>query len=246
VPSQSRLKNKIDFLSICRFHLHETFTALPLFLLPNNMRQVSSFGDRQSQRRIDLRCSLAKQNSKPLRRQRSLVNGDDVALSELAIPQPAEKSEDETPDTYEREEQSARRNSTHWSVDEDAELTELAVPAPILRRGSGEEEAAGVGFTDTSQFQDLSNSQVSSSSQAEKEKSPKRQKTIIPYTEVCAISWIIFFSILGTLARLGVQAMSTYPYSVFPSPVLWANLGGSMFLGFLLEDRAFVRYTVDI
>jgi fluoride ion exporter CrcB/FEX len=65
-------------------------------------------------------------------------------------------------------------------------------------------------------------------------------------TELCTISWLVLFAILGTLARLGVQALTTYPDAPFLSTVLWANLGGSLFLGFLLEDRRLFRYTVEI
>lgn len=66
------------------------------------------------------------------------------------------------------------------------------------------------------------------------------------YMDLCTMSWIIFFSILGTLARLGVQALATYPGAPFPSTVLWANFGGCLFMGFLLEDRRFFRHIVEV
>ena len=56
-------------------------------------------------------------------------------------------------------------------------------------------------------------------------------------TELYTISWLIFFSFWGTLARIGVEALTLYPYSPFTSRVLWANVGGSFFIGFLTEDR---------
>jgi fluoride exporter len=60
-------------------------------------------------------------------------------------------------------------------------------------------------------------------------------------TELCTISWLIFFSFWGTLARLGVEAITLYPSTPFPSRVLWANLGGSFVMGFLSEDRRLFR-----
>ncbi|KAK5938391.1 hypothetical protein PMZ80_009361 [Knufia obscura] len=55
--------------------------------------------------------------------------------------------------------------------------------------------------------------------------------------ELYILSWLTFFSLLGTLARLGVEAITQYPDAPVTSRVLWANLGGSFFMGFLVEDR---------
>ncbi|KAL8931643.1 MAG: hypothetical protein Q9216_007130, partial [Gyalolechia sp. 2 TL-2023] len=56
-------------------------------------------------------------------------------------------------------------------------------------------------------------------------------------TELYTISHLIFFSILGTLARLGLQALTFYPGAPVQTGVLWPNVAGSLILGFLLEDR---------
>ncbi|KAH7349833.1 CrcB-like protein-domain-containing protein [Plectosphaerella cucumerina] len=50
-------------------------------------------------------------------------------------------------------------------------------------------------------------------------------------------SHLILFALLGTLARLGVQALNRYPSAPISFPVLWANVGGSFIMGFLIEDR---------
>lgn len=60
-------------------------------------------------------------------------------------------------------------------------------------------------------------------------------------TEVYTISYLIFFSILGTLARLGVQWITFYPGAPVTTPVIWANVGGSLFMGFLSEDQGLFR-----
>lgn len=57
-------------------------------------------------------------------------------------------------------------------------------------------------------------------------------------TEIYSISYLIFFSILGALARVGLQALTFYPGAPVQTGVLWANIGGSFVMGFFSEDRA--------
>ncbi|KAF2644773.1 hypothetical protein P280DRAFT_390868 [Massarina eburnea CBS 473.64] len=58
-----------------------------------------------------------------------------------------------------------------------------------------------------------------------------------PLVQLYTISWLVFFSILGTLARLGVEWITYYPNMPVTTNVLWANFGGTLLLGFLQEDR---------
>lgn len=60
-------------------------------------------------------------------------------------------------------------------------------------------------------------------------------------TELYTISYLIIFAILGTLARLGLQAITFYPGAPVVFSELWANFGGSLFFGFLSEDRMLFR-----
>ena len=60
-------------------------------------------------------------------------------------------------------------------------------------------------------------------------------------TELYTISYLIFFSILGTLARLGLQALTTYPGTPVQTGLLWANIGGSLIMGLLSEDQKLFR-----
>lgn len=55
--------------------------------------------------------------------------------------------------------------------------------------------------------------------------------------ELYVLSWLTLFALLGTLARLGVEAITEYPDAPVTSRVLWANLGGSFIMGLLVEDR---------
>jgi fluoride exporter len=60
-------------------------------------------------------------------------------------------------------------------------------------------------------------------------------------TELYVVSYLISFSILGTLARLGLQALTAYPGSPVITSELWANFGGGIIMGFLSEDRKLFR-----
>jgi CrcB protein len=189
--------------------------------------------------------TLEEQQSNEARQQRSGSAANDTELTELAVAPPA--AEDGIRDTYEKEEKRMKTVSSalQGSGQGDGELTECAVPAPISHRGPSDEEAGIASPTGPPRYQGFSESQNSSSTGVAEEEKQGLINGSSTYVEFCTISWLIFFAILGTLARLGVQAISTYPNAPFPSPVLWANLGASLLLGFLLEDRRFFRYGVE-
>ncbi|OJJ37546.1 hypothetical protein ASPWEDRAFT_458712 [Aspergillus wentii DTO 134E9] len=56
-------------------------------------------------------------------------------------------------------------------------------------------------------------------------------------THLFTLSYLVFFAIFGTLARLGLQALTFYPGAPVVTGVLWANVGGSLVMGFFLEDK---------
>ncbi|KAE8352468.1 CrcB-like protein [Aspergillus coremiiformis] len=60
-------------------------------------------------------------------------------------------------------------------------------------------------------------------------------------THLFILSYLVFFAILGTLARLGLQALTIYPGAPVMTGVLWANVGGSLLMGFFLEDKNLFR-----
>ncbi len=62
-----------------------------------------------------------------------------------------------------------------------------------------------------------------------------------PATKLYTIAHLILFSILGTLARLGVEVMTFYPSAPVTSSVLWPNFAGSLILGFLNQDQRIFR-----
>lgn len=71
--------------------------------------------------------------------------------------------------------------------------------------------------------------------QVEKQPEPRAKQKFL--NELYNLSWLAFFSLLGTLSRVGVEALTQYPDAPVTSRVLWANLGGSFVMGFLVEDR---------
>ncbi len=60
-------------------------------------------------------------------------------------------------------------------------------------------------------------------------------------TQLYTVSYLVFFSILGTLARLGLQALTNYPGTPILFPSIWPNFTGSLIMGYLSEDRMLFR-----
>ncbi|KAI2470522.1 hypothetical protein F4781DRAFT_390501 [Annulohypoxylon bovei var. microspora] len=61
-------------------------------------------------------------------------------------------------------------------------------------------------------------------------------------TEIYTISYLILFAIFGTLARLGLQALTNYDGTPIIFSSVWPNFAGSLVLGFLAEDRMLFRF----
>lgn len=60
-------------------------------------------------------------------------------------------------------------------------------------------------------------------------------------TQIYTVSYLVLFSILGTLARLGLQALTFYPGTPISFSSVWPNFAGSLIMGFLSEDRMLFR-----
>jgi CrcB protein len=63
-------------------------------------------------------------------------------------------------------------------------------------------------------------------------------------TELYTVSYLIFFSILGTLARLGLNALTNFAGAPVTASVIWANFAGTLILGFLAEGSAIFNHVV--
>ncbi|KIV93373.1 hypothetical protein PV10_04589 [Exophiala mesophila] len=158
--------------------------------------------------------------------------------------------------------QARRRNSDETpDNDEYGQLTEVAIPQPVTpedtshpaledyeRRFSRATPQAELepeivlpeGPATRDQFQD--EEQTSNNDKRQHEKPVQSGKPSAFFLELYTVSWLIFFSFLGTLARLGVETITLYPNSPFSSRVVWANVGGSFVIGVLAEDRQLFRH----
>ncbi|OAL46345.1 hypothetical protein IQ07DRAFT_590510 [Pyrenochaeta sp. DS3sAY3a] len=72
-------------------------------------------------------------------------------------------------------------------------------------------------------------------------RTPKAQRATRYATELYTVSYLIFFAIWGSLARLGLQALTFYPGAPVIFSELWANVAGTFIMGFLAEDRRLFR-----
>ncbi|KAF4980305.1 hypothetical protein FZEAL_3676 [Fusarium zealandicum] len=60
-------------------------------------------------------------------------------------------------------------------------------------------------------------------------------------TELYTHSYLVLFAILGTLARLGLTALTHYSGTPIIFNTVWSNFAGSLIMGFLAEDRMLFR-----
>ncbi|PMB70163.1 hypothetical protein BM221_004812 [Beauveria bassiana] len=88
--------------------------------------------------------------------------------------------------------------------------------------------------------------------QQQQQQTPPEEKAQQAYqvsrlaTQLYTLSYLVFFSFLGTLARVGLSHLTNYPGAPSIFPTLWANVGGSFIMGFLVEDRKLFRHDPDL
>lgn len=115
--------------------------------------------------------------------------------------------------------------------EKNANLAEVAAPPPVDR---GEEKPRVLNWRSAPPIH--LNNEPKSTKPASKSRPASKL-----LTEIYIISYLIFFSIIGTLARLGLQALTFYPGAPVQTGVLWANFAGSLIMGFLSEDQRLFR-----
>ncbi|KAJ5227322.1 uncharacterized protein N7469_007328 [Penicillium citrinum] len=118
----------------------------------------------------------------------------------------------------------------------DPPLTEATYPQPIEPISSARQQWHAQGATaetTTSTTKD----EVAQAS----EPGPARPPLSKRATQLYTLSYLVFFAIFGTLARLGLQALTFYTGAPVVTGVVWANVGGSLIMGFLSEDRNLFR-----
>ena len=149
-----------------------------------------------------------------------IIPDDYKNLDEIAAPSPVASP------VKEREQGYLEDRRTSNTVEDN--LDELAVPSPVANPDEDREK----GY-----FENRNAGSPSSGEELKQEVPSRRQRASKLATEIFTVSYLIFFSILGTLARLGLQALTFYPGAPVQTGVLWANVGGTLILGFLSEDR---------
>lgn len=158
------------------------------------------------------------------------------------------QSESQGPVTtnFSRKGTSVRSRSTGASRADQANLSEISAlpPLPQTHRFSQQTTTAGTrpptaGKAPNPEQGDESVSTESPPYTGRKPQDLVRCEKPVPrwLTELYSISYLIFFAIWGTLARLGLQWITFYPGAPVTTPVIWANMAGSMVLGFLAEDQ---------
>lgn len=137
----------------------------------------------------------------------------------------------------------AQEQSSYDIPDRYANLDELSTPpienpdeVPIYLHRSLE-----AGRREEQQFQRRKEAERRASIARGEEQKPEEEPGVYKVsraaTELYVISYLVFFSFLGTLARLGLEAITFYPGAPMTFSVLWPNFAGSLFMGFLSEDR---------
>ncbi|KAL2066265.1 hypothetical protein VTL71DRAFT_2336 [Oculimacula yallundae] len=173
-------------------------------------------------------------------------------LDELADPEPIEnphlspKFQDDLEDIREGEKEDAVSHRSDGNKNEDESdqyinLDELVGPSPIenpeehhfSEHHDLEEERAK-----ERTYEDDEAREEQLGERPEPSPAKKRQRLL---THLYVTSYLILFAILGTLARLGITALTTYPSAPVIITEIWANVSGCFVMGYLSEDRFLFR-----
>lgn len=187
------------------------------------------------ERRRDRRPGRSRRASERSLRSKTSTGEQEVKLTELATPSPTPRASARPVRRQgTRGEQGESLQEQDESLSEQEEhLTELAAPPPIRRAG----DASGRHHARASLEAGLGRREY-----ADGDKPSASGARTSPFaTQLYTVSYLILFSILGTLARLGIQWLTFYPGAPVSLGVLWANVAGSLVMGFLSEDRRLFR-----
>ncbi|KAF3917840.1 hypothetical protein ABW20_dc0105712 [Dactylellina cionopaga] len=108
-------------------------------------------------------------------------------------------------------------------------IAEVDAPAPVQDTTEQEGHAYRRSFLEDSRRDEV----VEDATRPSKRLSKKEYLDI--FTTLC---WLIFFSIFGALARVGLSALTKYPGSPLVG-VIWANFAGCFVMGFMAEEARF-------
>ncbi|PGH03696.1 hypothetical protein GX51_03960 [Blastomyces parvus] len=158
--------------------------------------------------------------------ERKSEEGRIADLTERAIPDTREDADEEL------QRERTREDSFRSDLERVGSLTELAVPPPVERVSSRRGDWAAL---------ESAESRVTTPSPSVERVAGIEAKLSAYATRLYTVSYLVFFSMLGALARIGLQWLTTYPGAPLTTGVTWANVGGCLFMGFLAEDRKLFR-----
>ena len=170
------------------------------------------------------------------------VSEEYANLDELAAPSPVENPEEERVyqrhdlEENRREDQedalnhSRRSTQPNQKSEETSQWTYIREPKSI----SAEQDTSRREQEDVEKSDD-----TPSSSDGKLQQQQHAPSKIMNHLYVT--SYLIFFSILATLVRLGLQALTIYPGAPVAISELWANVGGCFMMGYLSEECALFR-----
>lgn len=122
-------------------------------------------------------------------------------------------------------------SSTYNAPDSYAGLDEAAAPSPVQHP---DEESVYHDTLERIRTREWTSEQNQPTLPTLQEKPPTVSR--LP-TQTYTIAYLIFFSILGTLARLALQSLTTYPGTPTLFSSLWPNFTGCLLMGFFSEHR---------
>ncbi|KAK2759124.1 hypothetical protein FQN54_003223 [Arachnomyces sp. PD_36] len=188
------------------------------------------------------------------RRSREIREGEEGkagGMSEMAVPSPVERriggeGTEEGADRVglERSMTKEMRGVRDGEEGRAGSITEMAVPFPIRkgstvsRRGGGEETEREDEVAMDMTVRRRGRAPSDTEARPIQQELPVEAKPSPWFaTELYTLSYLIFFSIFGTLARIGLQTLTVYPGAPVTFGVIWANVGGCLIMGFLIQDR---------
>ena len=122
-------------------------------------------------------------------------------------------------------------------------LDEVAAPVPI-----SDQSEASIRHEQYLENQHLSNTQlegdpeqlVAVAKHHEKPKAKQFQSKFLRTTYI--VSYLTLSSFAGTALRMAIESLTFYPGTPVNTSVLWANVGGSLIMGFFSEDKELFRF----
>jgi len=167
---------------------------------------------------------------------------DEEGLAEITAPSPVDRRSDETrPDL-----EDARSGRHHRSSrPQDFSRDDVKDDGDAWKDGDDNADSIAADHAnrrrdDQHKRMESGNSTSADPSANAKDSDPHERRSRFA-TQLYIVSYLIFTSFLGTMARLGVQWLTFYPGAPVVISNLWANFGGTLFMGFLQEDRNLFR-----